>query len=184
MIINIILILIAIPIVILPFYDLYNKDEKIWYKKLTGKGIIFYVLIIAIAGLQVVKEVQNSKNEKDSIYSSNTMKADIDSLKKVAFFSSDTIGDLRDSIGRLTRIIGSVGDKSISIESKVDALSERGKASEKLDLKKIESDRPILNLYSTKLTSDEMIKDKHIDFLFINNGKRPITNVFGKIYGM
>jgi hypothetical protein len=184
MIINIILILIAIPIVVLPFYDLYKKDQKRWYKKLTEKGIIFYVLIIAIAALQVVKEFQNSKNERESVSRSDTMKADIDSLKKVTFFSSDTIGDLRDSISRLTRIIGSVGDKSTSIESKVDALSERGKVGYRLDLKKIESDRPIFNLNSAKITTDEMIRDKHIDFLFFNTGRRALTNVYGKIYGM
>lgn len=184
MIINIILILIAIPILVLPFYDLYKKDEKIWYKKLTGKGIIFYALIIAVAALQVIKEFQNLKNERESVSRSDTLKTDIDSLKKVTFFSSDTIGDLRDSISRLTKIIGSVGDKSTSIESKVDALSELDKAGYILDVKKIESDRPIFSLYSARITTDEMIKEKHIDFLFFNTGKRALTNVYGKIYGM
>ena len=184
MLINVLLIIIAIPIVILPFYNLMNKNETVWYKKLTKEGIIFYILIGFVAVLQVVKEVQSSKNEIDEVTIRNEMKGDIDSLKNIAFFSSDTIGDLRDSIARITQIIGSVGDRSTSIENKVDALTERGKASENLDLKLIESDRPILTLYSAMITSDEMVTDKHIDFTFSNVGKRPITNVIGRIYGM
>ncbi|HEY5124503.1 MAG TPA: hypothetical protein VIK14_12285, partial [Ignavibacteria bacterium] len=92
------------------------------------------------------------------------------------------------TINNLKIITSSIDNKSSSIERQLYITDKKvsvfGEKNVSLNQKIFESERPIINLYSAKITSDEINKDKHIDFSFFNLGKRAATNVFGKMYGM
>ncbi len=187
---NSIFIAITVALLILPATaELINRKERIkWYKRLTGWGILFYITVFLGAFLQIKQDKQNTKNEIHLL-------SQIDSLTTIALNNSDTINNLKiivtsssDTISILKGILGSIESKSNSIESQLyltdKKVSDLGKTNDSLNQKIIESDRPQLVLYSAIITSDEFIKKKHINFSFMNNGKRTMTNVFGKVFAM
>jgi hypothetical protein len=196
MLINIFLIAIAIAITILSTTKLKKNEDTKWHKKLTRNGIIFYIAILSAIVFQVIKEFQNSKREDISINKINNLTDNLDSVKRIAFYSSDTIGNLKDSISKLIRVIDLIGDKSSSIESKSGSIERQlyltdkkvsllGKTNDSLNKKIFESDRPILSLVSAEITNNKSRGNNHfIDFKFISEGKRPVTNLYGKAYSM
>jgi len=173
--INVALLFITILLLVLPTFDLRNKDELKWYKKLTGWGIMFYIAVILLAIFQIVKECQTTKAETVLTNERNILKIDVDSLAKVIESNTDTISKLR---GILSSI-----DSKLFITNKT--LSALDKTNDSMNLKILEYDRPIIHLTSAKMVKDKYSKHKYlIIFSFLNGNKSSATNVFGKCYTM
>jgi len=156
MIIKILLIILGIPILILPL-----TTKIIENKKLSKSGMIFLVLIISFAFFQFLNEKNNLKNIHQLSINNNKLKNKIDSLTKILLSIDSQFSNTRKELNSLGQINDSLGNKLF------------------------ESGRPILNIVSTKIIQNKKLKNNYeINIIFNNNGKRPATNIFGKMYSI
>jgi hypothetical protein len=173
---------------ILPYAGLTRENEKNWFKKLTKWGKIFYAIAIIATMLQIIKEKLNSDNERLLAGERNELKNEVKSLrdtitilKRIATSSSDTIRILYGGLNSLTNQSSSIERQVYITNEKVSVL---GKTTDSMKQIMVESDRPIINLISAKINRSGFAKNEHIAFTFVNIGKRPATNLSGKVYGM
>jgi hypothetical protein len=168
-IINILLIVIAIFIVIIPIkWDLATKKNKV----LTKYGVIFICLILLTTILQVKKELINKEEDshKDKINKSLIDRSD--SLNVIIKSLNDTVLTLRKML------------LTIDVTTKItsDRLKSFHVLNESLNTKVLESDRPQITFYSANFI-EEKINDKNVIAIeFANIGKRSATNIYGNEY--
>ena len=170
MILKILLILIGLPILILPL-----TTDLIKNKRLTKPGFIFLAIVVVFASFEIIIERQNSSLEAEGEKEKGEMVLTIDSL-------SIKTKNLSDSLVNLKTILMSIDSQFYYTNY---SLSELQIVNDSLSNQLINSDRPILNLSSTKIVKSNLYKDKYeIQFIFINEGKRALTKVKGVSYSI
>lgn len=183
MVTNYLFILLAVAILVLPAtVDLIERDRrKKWYKRITPWGITFYIAVFMGTVLQFTQERQRVNNEI-------ILTRQIDSLTVISKNSSDTIRGLKSAISGLQLVLHSIDNKSSLIEEQMsitfEKLADLGKTSDSLNKVLLEADRPVVILSTARIASDNSNKQKHVDFIFVNRGKRAATNFSGKVYGI
>ncbi|MCG6191354.1 hypothetical protein [Maribellus maritimus] len=168
MLLKILLIIIGLPILILPLATDLMKNKKI-----TKSGIAFLFFVILFTALQIVNERQNSKAEAKLESEKQDLSNNVDSLKI-------RTQNLSDSLSNFKKVLLSIDSKFYNTNNK---LSDLSKINDSLNIKLIQSDRPIFHLTSTKIYKSKIYNNQHtIDFDFGNEGVRAATNIYGRMF--
>ena len=166
MLLSILLIIIGLPILILPL-----STDLISNKKITKSGLIFLFFVILFTSLQIINEKRNSTTEEILENKKIDLTKNVDSLKM-------RTQNLSDSLIIFKKILISIDSQFSNTNS---TLFNLRKVNDSLNIKLIESDRPIFHLVKTSIIKSKFFNNQHsIDIIFANEGTRAVTNVYGK----
>jgi len=139
--IQFLIIIIGVAIILIPLLGQIKTKRK-----LTKTGISFIILCIIFAILQVFYAYRSEKNESKLLNDKTELKFTVDSLKT-------RIVDMSDSISRLKLVLISI-DHHFGETSK--AFNKLSKINDSLNVKLIETDRPIIVLESSQIRNSDL----------------------------